>query len=143
VRRWTPYKAPRWPPLENNVPSTYQVLAVEDDLDAMTIMRLVLRALPLEITHVTTGAAAKAHLAQKTPDLMLLDLNLPDMRGWELLELFKTDERLQQMRVIVLTSHAEPVHRLIGMLQPIRAYLNKPVQADRLRQHVRDALSLP
>jgi hypothetical protein len=35
------------------------------------------------------------------------------------------------------------VHRLIGTLQPILAYLNKPVQADQLRQHVRAALSLP
>jgi chemosensory pili system protein ChpA (sensor histidine kinase/response regulator) len=125
------------------VPAPYRVLAVEDDTDAMTLMRLVLRALPLEITHVMTGAAARAHLESETPDLLLLDLNLPDMRGWDLLEHFKGDERLRHMRVIVLTSHAEPVHRLIGMLQPIRAYLNKPVTAERLRQHVREALSLP
>jgi two-component system phosphate regulon response regulator PhoB len=125
------------------VAAVYRVLAVEDDADAMTIMRLVLQALPLEITHVTTGAAARAHLASETPDLLLLDLNLPDMRGWELLEQFKSDARLRHMGVIVLTAHAEPVHRLIGMLQPIRAYLNKPVSAERLRQHVREALSLP
>jgi CheY-like chemotaxis protein len=65
------------------------------------------------------------------------------MLGWDVLDHFKGDERLKHMRVIVLTSHAEPVHRLIGMLQPITAFLNKPVQADRLRQHVREALSLP
>jgi chemosensory pili system protein ChpA (sensor histidine kinase/response regulator) len=106
-------------------------------------MRLVLNTLPLEITHVMTGEAARAHLASEAPDLLLLDLNLPDMRGWELLEQFKGDERLRHMGVIVLTSHAEPVHRLIGMLQPIRAYLNKPVSAERLRQQVREALRLP
>jgi CheY-like chemotaxis protein len=108
----------------------------------MTLMRVVLHALPLEITHVMTGAEARAHLASETPDLLLLDLNLPDMRGWDVLEHFKGDERLWHMRVIVLTSHAEPVHRLIGMLQPIRAYLHKPVSAERLRHQVREALSL-
>lgn len=125
------------------MPPTYQVLAVEDDLDAMMLMRLELQTLPLDIHHASDGSQAKEYLDRETPDLLLLDLNLPDMRGWDLLEHFKNDARLRNVRVIVLTSHAEPVNRLIGMLQPISAYLRKPVQAGRLREHVRDALRLP
>jgi len=108
----------------------------------MSLMRLGLRSLPVDLVHVTTGGEALAALKQSLPDLIFLDLNLPDMRGWDVLEHLKGDRR-QKVPVIVLTSHAEPVHRLIGTLQPILAYLNKPVQADQLRQHVRAALSLP
>jgi CheY-like chemotaxis protein len=120
----------------------FRVLAVEDDADTLTLMRLMLRNLPLEITHAATGAEAVAWLAAGQPDLILLDLNLPDMRGWSLLEQIKAQPRFAQTPVIVLTSHAEPVHRLIGHMQPITAYLKKPVQSDQLRQIVRSALSL-
>ena len=115
----------------------YRALAVEDDADSLALMRVVLTGLPLEIDHVETGADAIAYLQQQVPDLMFLDINLPDMRGWDILDRFKNDQRLTNLHIIVLTSHHEPVHRLIGMLQPIAAYLRKPVEAETLRQHVR------
>ena len=121
----------------------FRVLAVEDDPDTMTLMRMVLRDMPLDIEHAANGAEAIAALERQPPDLVFLDINLPDMHGWEVLEHLKGDLRLGQTRVIVLTSHSDPVHRLIGSLQPITAYVNKPITADQLRQHVRDALNLP
>ena len=121
---------------------TYRVLAVEDDADSLALMRLVLGSLPLQIDHAPTGAAAIDYLTQQVPDLVFLDIDLPDMRGWDILDRFKSDERLSDLHIIVLTSHHEPVHRLIGMLQPIAAYLRKPVDAEILRQHVRQYLSL-
>ena len=121
---------------------TYRALAVEDDADSLELMRLVLTDLPLQIDHAPTGAAAIDYLQQSVPDIVFLDINLPDMRGWDVLDHFKHDTRLGNLQVIVLTSHHEPVHRLIGMLQPIAAYLRKPVEAEVLRQHVRQFLSL-
>jgi chemosensory pili system protein ChpA (sensor histidine kinase/response regulator) len=124
------------------VTQTYRALAVEDDADSLQLMRLVLNGLPLQIDHAPTGAAAIEYLSQQVPDILFLDINLPDMRGWDVLDRFKSDTRLSDLQVIVLTSHHEPVHRLIGMLQPIAAYLRKPVDAEILRQHVREYLSL-
>jgi len=121
----------------------HRVLAVEDDADTLQLMRMVLRDLPLDIAQARTGAEAIAFLKQEAPELMFLDINLPDMRGWEVLDSFKNDARLSATRVIVLTSHSDPVHRLIGMLQPITAYLNKPIAADQLRERVRTLLALP
>jgi CheY-like chemotaxis protein len=125
------------------VTPSYRVLAVEDDDDTLQLMRMVLRDLPLQIEHAGTGAEAIACLEREAPELMLLDIILPDMNGWEVLDHFKSDTRLNATRVIVLTSRSDPVHRLIGMLQPITAYLNKPISADKLRQQVRDTLRLP
>lgn len=120
----------------------YRVLAVEDDADTLTLMRMVLRDLPLDIEHAGTGAEAIAALERAVPDLVFLDINLPDMRGWEVLDHFKNDARLSTAHILVLTSHSDPIHRLIGTLQPIMAYLNKPITPDKLRQQVRDALRL-
>ena len=108
----------------------------------MTLLRLALRELPLEIYHAGTGGEAVAYLDRTHPDLVFIDLNLPDMRGWEVVERLKTAALAKRTRIIVLTAHAEPVNRLIGNLQPITAYLNKPVPQDRLRAAVREALSL-
>ncbi len=124
------------------VTGIYRVLVVEDDADTMTLLRLTLRGLPLEISHAGTGAAALAYLVDHQPDLVFIDLNLPDMRGWDVVERLKSDARQHRTHIIVLTSHAEPVNRLIGTLQPLTAYLNKPVQGDQLRAAVREALSL-
>ena len=124
------------------VTSTYRVLVVEDDADTMALLRLTLRGMPLEISHAGTGAAAMAFLADHEPDLVFIDLNLPDMRGWDVVERLKGNALQQRTHIIVLTSHAEPVNRLIGTLQPLTAYLNKPVQGDQLRAAVREALSL-
>ena len=121
----------------------HRVLAVEDDADTLQLMRMVLRDLPLEIVQAGTGADAIAFLEREAPELMFLDINLPDMHGWDVLDRYKNDTRLSQTRIIVLTSHNDPVHRLIGMLQPITAYLTKPVAGEALRQQVRNLLALP
>ena len=129
--------------MEPNMMPRHRVLLVEDDADTLQLMRLVLSELPLDIEPACSGAEAIALIEQAVPELILLDINLPDMHGWEVLDRFKENARLQAARIIVLTSHKDPVHRLIGSLQPITAYLNKPVTADKLRQYVRDALRIP
>src|SRR5205085_2202038 len=67
----------------------YHVLAVEDDLDSMKLLRMVLQHLPLEIDHVVTGAEAISYLDKQVPDLLFLDISLPDMHGWEVLSHIK------------------------------------------------------
>ncbi len=124
------------------MPQTYRALVVEDDDLNYKLMRTILRSLPLEMVNASTGAEAVAFLKQHIPDLIFLDINLPDMHGWEILDFFKNDARLSRTRIIVLTAHKEPVHRLIGSLQPIAAYLNKPVQSDELIRQVRQLLNL-
>jgi CheY-like chemotaxis protein len=128
--------------MERYLTPRHHILAVEDDADTLALMRLVLSDLPLDIEHAGTGADAIASLERAAPDLIFLDINLPDMHGWEVLDRFKTDARLAETHVLVLTSSSDPVHRLIGMLQPITAYLNKPISGEMLRQHVRDVLRL-
>jgi twitching motility two-component system response regulator PilG len=115
---------------------------VEDDADSAALMQLALGDLPLTFELVPTGAAAMAALAQTVPDLLFLDIELPDMHGWEVLDRFKNDERLANLQVVVLTSHRDAVHRLIGMFQPIAAYLTKPVHLEALRTQVRELLDM-
>jgi CheY-like chemotaxis protein len=124
------------------VTHTFRVLAVEDDDITFELVRTILRKLPLEFVHAPTGAQAIAFLNQEVPDLILLDINLPDMRGWDVLDKFRNDERLQRSRVIVLSANKDPVNRLIGNLQSVAVYLSKPVKANELKRQVQHLLDL-
>lgn len=121
---------------------TYRALSVDDDVFNYQLIRAILKEFPLEFQHASSGAEALDILGRDAPDLITLDITLPDMTGWQILDQFKNDTRFANSCVIVLTSHTEPVHRLIGNLMPIAAYLNKPVEPDRLRQIVRQCLNL-
>lgn len=129
-------------PKDTAVTQTYRALAVDDDVLNYQLIRAILTELPLDFVHASSGAEALDILSREAPDLITLDITLPDMTGWQILDQFKNDARFANSCVIVLTSHTEPVHRLIGNLMPIAAYLNKPVEPDRLRQIVRQCLKL-
>jgi len=129
-------------PQEASVAATHRVLVVEDDDLSFQLVRQILSKLPLDIVNASTGAQAVEILKREVPDLLLLDITLPDMRGWDVLDQFKNDERLKRSHIIVLTGHDSPVHRLIGSLQDVAIYLNKPVKADELRQKIRELLNL-
>ena len=111
--------------------STYRVLVVEDDDLSFQLVRHILGKMPLDIVNASTGAQAIEFLQQEMPDLIMLDLSLPDMRGWDVLDKFKNDERLKRSHIIVLTG-----------LQDIAVYMNKPVKSEDLRQRVRQMLNL-
>jgi CheY-like chemotaxis protein len=124
------------------VTQTFSALCVDDDALNFQLIRAILKDLPLTFKHASSGAEALEILAVDTPDLITLDITLPDMFGWQVLDSFKNDERFANSSVIVLTSHKEPVHRLIGNMMPIVAYLNKPVEPTKLQDLVRQCLKL-
>jgi DNA-binding response OmpR family regulator len=124
------------------VSETYRVLAIEDDASAFELLKIALRHLPLDIVNAPSGTQAIHFLTAEVPALIFLDIDLPDMHGWQVLEKFKESGRIKHTPIIVLTAHKEPVHRLIGSLQSVAVYLQKPFKAEELQGHVKQLLRL-
>jgi DNA-binding response OmpR family regulator len=125
------------------MPTTYRVLSVEDDDDQYTLLRFALKPLPLELRRASSGKEALALLPGFRPELLLLDVTLPDIRGWEVLDWLKAnDAALKNIPVIVLTGHTEASHRVIGRLQEVADYMNKPFEAEALRTKVKSLLKI-
>jgi len=123
---------------------TYRVLSVEDDDDQFTLLKVALRSMPLELRRASSGREALTLLPEFMPELLLLDVTLPDIRGWEVLDWLKTnDVALNNIPVIVLTGHTEASHRVIAKLQEVALYMNKPVKADELREKIKTVLEIP
>jgi len=119
-----------------------KILAVEDDQSALHLLKLALRPLPVEIIHASTGNDAIDWLRCEQPALIFLDIHLPDMHGWQVLEAIKDSGRIADTPIIVLTASREPVHRLIGNLQSVAHFMNKPFKQDELRARVTELLQL-
>jgi len=121
---------------------TYEIISVEDDDDLFALLQLVLKEEPVRLRRAHDGGEALQLLSEAKPDLLLLDISLPDMRGWEVLDKAAAENRLAGVPIVVLTSHSEPPHRLIGKIQDVAAYINKPVRPPDFRDKIRQILGL-
>lgn len=121
-------------------------LIVEDTHDVAGVMQLTLRMLEIDNHRVIDGPAALAWLAEHAdnlPDLILLDIGLPGMSGWEVLEAIKNTYPDAPSRVIVMTAFTDPANRLVGKLQDrVARYMTKPFEVGELAAAVRDVLDL-
>ncbi|MBC7813415.1 MAG: response regulator [Burkholderiales bacterium] len=119
------------------------VLIVEDIEDLAGVMQITLRRMGIESYHASDGYIALDYLAENTPDLVLLDIGLPGMSGWEVLEQIKASMDEIPFPIIILTAFNDPANRLIGKLQKyVTQYVTKPFEVETLRKAVRGALQL-
>lgn len=121
-----------------------RILIVEDTVEFANLVRIALRSLNVDIEHVTQGNAALQAIAASLPDLILLDIALPDMDGWRLLDALRREpfNRQKEPLIIVLTGYGDPANRLMGKLQGVHGYLVKPCVPQSIREAVASALQL-
>ena len=84
-------------------------LVVDDDDDIREATRDVMERHGYEVVAVSSGAEALAFLVHDTPDLVLLDLQMDDMNGWEVLGALRSEPRFKDVEVVVVTGSEEPV----------------------------------
>jgi len=106
---------------------TAKVLVVEDNEKNMKLFRDVLAATGLRTLEATTGAEAVALASEHAPDLVLMDIQLPDFDGIEALDRLRADERTASVPVLALTAQAMEGDRERFLAAGFDGYLSKPV----------------
>jgi two-component system, OmpR family, response regulator len=125
--------------LRNNPP---RVLIVEDSQELGNILKKALSVLDIEVIHELNGATALATFQSWHPDLILLDIELPDTTGWRLLDTLRgVTAPGDKFSVIVVTALSDAVNRVAGRIQDVQAYLIKPFSIDQVRKLVTSLLS--
>jgi two-component system, repressor protein LuxO len=114
------------------------VLLVEDDIVVATTYQLFLAKEPINLISINTGAGVLMHLQESIPDVILLDLGLPDMNGMEILKHIQ-QERINSA-VIVITAQNSIDVVVESMRCGALDFLEKPFQANRLIITLRNAL---
>ena len=102
------------------------VLLVDDERDLLSLVDFNLRAAGFETLLATTGEQAMAQLRRRVPDLVLLDLMLPDVSGTEICRHIKSDPRTRHVPVVMLTAKGEEVDRVVGFELGADDYVTKP-----------------
>ena len=116
--------------------STKKVLVVDDEPDTLELVKLVLESGGFEAILANNGKEALAQIATIRPDLVLLDIMMPDMDGWDVFR--KMKERDPGIPIAILTAKAQNIDKLLG-LHVLKAddYITKPFGKNELISKVK------
>src|SRR5512145_2230567 len=96
----------------------YKVLIIEDTIEMAEILRAIFEHMQLTVFHETYGMKGLEVYHAEHPDLVLLDLALPDMPGWKVLDTIKEQQRGEPLpAIIVISAYGDAANRLMGKLQ--------------------------
>ena len=117
------------------------VLVVDDYADAREMYAEYLEFSGFRVAEAKNGAEALDKAFELTPDVILMDLSLPVMDGWEATRRLKADERTRGIPVVALTGHALAGHSEIAKKAGCDAFVTKPCLPDALVQEVKKQLA--
>ena len=120
--------------------SDVQILYIEDDPSNRLLVRRILEAEGYSITEAVSGLAGLEMAAQTKPDLILLDINLPEIDGYDLARRFRDTPGLQQVPILALTANVMKGDRERTLEAGCDGYIQKPIDVDRLPDQVKAAL---
>lgn len=117
-----------------------RVLAVDDQPDSLQLLRRRLQAGGIECVTCSDGAAVPGLLERETVDVIILDVVMPGVDGYEVCRRLKANERTADIPVLFLTSNSDPEDRIQGLEIGGHDYLTKPVQQQELLARTRAAV---
>ena len=118
------------------------VMVVDDSVTMRKVTGRVLERHSFEVATAKDGLDALERMADFVPDLMLLDIEMPRMDGYELATAMKADPRLRNVPIIMITSRTGEKHRQRAMDLGVERYLGKPYQEAELMRNVFDLLGV-
>jgi chemosensory pili system protein ChpA (sensor histidine kinase/response regulator) len=118
------------------------VMVVDDSITMRKVTTRVLERNDMEVVTAKDGLDAVEKLQDKVPDVLLLDVEMPRMDGYELATYMKNDPRLKQVPIIMITSRTGEKHRQRAFEIGVERYLGKPYQEADLLRNVQETLRL-
>lgn len=126
--------------IDTNPSAAPVVLLVEDHESSADGYAQLLAGAGYRVARAKNGYEALAEVSHAAPSVVLLDLKLPKLDGWELLERLKADAAVASVPVIVVTGDSLPTHHEMARSRGAMAVLSKPIDPGELLTVVRDAL---
>lgn len=119
-----------------------RVVCIEDEPEMIDLLRLILTREGYEFIGARGGMRGLLAVQNFQPDIVLLDLMMPDMDGWQVYDRLKRDEKTRQIPVIIVTARAQSDAKLLEMRVSREAqFIMKPFSAAQLVELMRKMLS--
>jgi chemosensory pili system protein ChpA (sensor histidine kinase/response regulator) len=121
-------------------PQRTLALIADDSITMRKVTTRVLETYDIEVITARDGVEATELMQDRVPDLLLLDIEMPRMDGYQVAEYVRADARLRKIPIIMITSRAGKKHRDRGIAAGANAYLSKPYKESELIDEVRKLL---
>ncbi|HSQ38851.1 MAG TPA: response regulator [Anaerolineales bacterium] len=118
------------------------ILCIEDEPEMIDLIRLILERRGFKVQGASGGVEGIRQVRELHPDLVLLDLMMPDMDGWEVYQQMKADETTRDIPVIVVTAKAQSIDKVLGLhIAKVDDYIAKPFSPQDLLASVEKVFS--
>jgi two-component system response regulator VicR len=126
-----------------NDTNTKQILCIEDETEMIDLIRLILGRRGFQVVGAAGGKEGLEKVRQSPPpELVLLDLMMPDMDGWEVYQQMKADDKTKNIPVIVVTAKAQSIDKVLGLhIAKVDDYIAKPFSPQDLLNSVEKVLN--
>src|SRR5512143_1100486 len=122
--------------------SQKRILCIEDEPEMIDLIRLILGRRGFEVLGAAGGKAGLDSVRAEHPDLVLLDLMMPDKDGWEVYQQMKADDATKNIPVIVVTAKAQSIDKVLGLhIARVDDYISKPFSPQELLNSVDNVLN--
>ena len=109
-----------------------RILYIEDNIDNMTLVKRVLEIEGFEVIPAETGKEGVSKAVQNLPDIVITDINLPDIDGYEVTDILKNDKKTAHIPVIAMTANVMKKDREHVFQAGCDGYISKPIDVDEL-----------
>jgi DNA-binding response OmpR family regulator len=114
-----------------------RVVCIEDEPEMIDLVRLILGRKGFNVIGANGGVEGLEIVRREKPDIILLDLMMPDMDGWEVYQQIKADEILRDIPVVVVTAKAQSIDKVLGLhIAKVDDYITKPFGPQELLESV-------
>lgn len=118
------------------------VVCIEDEKEMIDLVKLILGQQGFEVFGAVGGEEGLEQIAQTNPDLVLLDLMMPGMDGWEVYQKMKASEAMRNIPVIIVTAKAQSIDKVLGLhIAKVDDYVTKPFGPKDLVESIQKVLA--
>jgi DNA-binding response OmpR family regulator len=117
-----------------------KVLVADDDLEILALVARHVKSLGAEVLEASDGEEALRVARREKPDLIVLDVMMPGMSGWEVCRAVREDDALSNTGVVMLTGIGERLNEMTSPLYGADDFLDKPFELDDLESKIKETL---
>ncbi len=119
-----------------------RIVYIEDEAEMIDLVRIILGRKGFEVIGAMDGQEGLNKINEQKPDLVLLDLMMPGMDGWDVYHQIKANRETQHVPVIIVTARALNIDRILGLeIAKVNDYLSKPFTPQELIESVQKVLN--
>jgi two-component system, OmpR family, phosphate regulon response regulator PhoB len=118
----------------------HRVLVVEDEDNIAIALDYLMTREGYDHDRIANGAEALAHIRETHPDLVLLDVMLPEVSGYEICQGVRLDPSLSDVKILMMTARGSAIERRKGLALGADGFISKPFELKELREEVRRLL---